>query len=201
MTPVRRWTAIVASAEAVGFAVAASVAVMVRMADLDATAAFALTVAGGAAEGALLGTGQWLAMGGHRPPAARWILATSAGAAFAWSLGLLPSTMGLAPSTPAAFVALGLGAVLLLASIPVAQWLMLRRPGTFRWVPVNMGAWAVAILWTFAPSPFIDERSPAGLVVVLYVVAGALMAVTIAALTARIATRYFAGGTNGTRRD
>ena len=43
---------------------------------------------------------------------------------------------------------------------------------------------AVSILWTFAPSPFIDERSPVALVVALYVAAGVLMAVTFACLTA-----------------
>ena len=83
------------------------------------------------------------------------------------------------------------GAVLLLVSIPFAQWLALARPHTARWVPVNAAAWAVSILWTFAPSPFIDERSPVPLVVGLYVVAGVLMAVTFACLTAPLALRLF----------
>jgi hypothetical protein len=54
-----------------------------------------------------------------------------------------------------------------------------------------MGAWALAVLWTAAPSPFIDESSPIALVVVLYVLAGALMAVTVAAFTAPLARRLF----------
>jgi hypothetical protein len=91
--------------------------------------------------------------------------------------------------------AMGVGGVLLLASIPVAQWLVLARPGTFRWVPVNAGAWLVAILWTFAPSPFIDERSPTALVAALYLTAGVLMAVTFASLTAGVAGSLFFPGT------
>jgi hypothetical protein len=56
-----------------------------------------------------------------------------------------------------------------------------------------MASWAVAILWTFAPSPFVDEHSPVALVATLYVFAGILMALTIAALTARTAVKLFAG--------
>jgi hypothetical protein len=59
-------------------------------------------------------------------------------------------------------------------------------------VPVNAGAWLVAILWTFAPSPFIDEQSPIVVVAALYVTAGVLMAVTFASLTAGVAGSLFA---------
>ncbi len=87
--------------------------------------------------------------------------------------------------------------MLLLASIPVAQWIVLRAAGrrdAAAWVPVTMGAWAVALLWTAAPSPFVDEGSPFALVLVLYVIAGALMALTVAAVTAPLARRLFARG-------
>ena len=76
-------------------------------------------------------------------------------------------------------------------SIPFAQWLVLSRPRTALWVPVNAGAWLVSSLWTFAPSPFIDERSPVPMVVALYVTAGVHMAVTFACLTAPLALRLF----------
>ena len=163
----KRWILIVTGAEALGFAVAAGIAISVALTGAPTPVAFALTVAGGALEGTALGTGQWLAMGGRRPAPARWIGAS------------------------AAFVAVAVGAVVLLAAIPVLQWLALARPGTGRWVPVNMIAWAVAVLWTAAPSPLIDEHSPVGLVAVLYVAAGLLMAATIALLTARTAVRLF----------
>lgn len=188
---VKRWIVIVSLGEAAGFAVATTVALLVILTGVPAGPAFAAIVGGGAIEGTLLGTAQWLAMPGTRPPALRWIPATAAGAAIAWSLGMLPSTLGLVPSTPETYLAFAAGALALLASIPVLQWAAIARTGTGRWIPVNMGAWAVAVLWTAAPSPIIDETSPTALIAALYVLAGLLMAVTIAALTAKTATRLF----------
>jgi hypothetical protein len=187
----RRWILAVSLAEAAGFAIATGVAIATISSGLTGGWALAAVVAGGAFEGAALGTGQYLAMRSGRPRPAAWIVGTSIAAAFAWLLGMLPSTLGPDLGSPATIVALAMGGLVLLASIPVTQWLVLRRRGAFVWVPVNMGAWAVAILWTFAPSPIIDERSPLPLVITLYVVAGLLMAVTIATLTAPIARRLF----------
>lgn len=56
------------------------------------------------------------------------------------------------------------------------------RPAFF-WVPANMAGWAVGILWTLAPSTFIDETTPAGVVLAVFVTAGLLMAVTVATVT------------------
>ena len=186
-----RWIAFVTIAEALGFAVATGAAITAILLVPPGVFSLVLTVLGGAVEGALLGTGQWLAMGARRPPAHRWIPATAAGAAVAWTLGMLPSTLGIDFGAWWVFVLVGLGGIALLATIPVAQWLTLRRAGTARWIPVNMASWAIAILWTFAPSPFIDEHSPIALVATLYVIAGVLMALTIATLTARTAARLF----------
>ena len=177
--------------EGVGFAIAGGVAILTIVGGIDDPARYLLIVAAGACEGAALATGQVLGMRTDRPPAGRWIGATAVAAALAWTLGLLPSTLGLDIGSPGAAVLVVIGAVVLLASIPVAQWLAMARRGTFRWVPVNMGAWAVAILWTFAPSPFIDERSPIALVAALFVLAGVLMAVTFAWLTAPLARKLF----------
>lgn len=152
-----------------------------------------LTVAGGAVEGALLGGGQWLAMRPQRPSAGRWIPATAIGAVLAWTLGMLPSTLGIEFASPVMLAGVVAGAGVLLASIPTAQWVALGRPRTARWIPVNMGAWAVGLLWTFAPSPIIDERSPVALVIALYVIAGLLMALTVAAITMPTARRLFGG--------
>jgi hypothetical protein len=59
---------------------------------------------------------------------AAWIAVTSAAAALAWSIGLLPSTVaGLDWTSPLTWlVASALGLTLLL-SIPAAQWPVLRR--------------------------------------------------------------------------
>jgi hypothetical protein len=192
----RRWIITVSIAEALGFAIASAVAVGATAGGLDVPATVLLPILGGAVEGAMLGAGQWLAMGERRPHPISWISATAIGATLAWSLGMLPSTIGLDFSAPLAFAGVGAGAVVLLASIPVAQWLTLTRQVSgrrtaARWIPVNMGAWSVAVMWTFAPSPLIDERSPVALVVTLYAVAGVLMAVTVATLTARTARRLF----------
>jgi len=77
-------------------------------------------------------------------------------------------------------------------SIPLAHWLVLARPHTFRWVPVNVGAWAVSILWTFAQSPLVDEQSLVALVAAL--TEGVLMAVTFACLPAGVARGLFPSG-------
>lgn len=186
-----RWILAVSAGEAVGFAIATTVAVLTIGGGIDGPGRLALVIVGGAFEGAALALGQYLGMREGRPVAWRWIAATAFAAAIAWALGMLPSTVGIDLGSPVALVAMGVGGIALLASIPVAQWLVLARPRTFRWVPVNAGAWAVSILWTFAPSPFIDERSPIPLIVALYVVAGILMAVTFASLTAGVARTMF----------
>jgi hypothetical protein len=188
---IRRWILRVTLAETLGFGVAASVAALVAVSGIAPVPGYLLTVAGGAVEGAMLGAGQWLGMPGSRPAAAAWVLATAAGAAVAWSIGMLPSTVGFDPFSGAAAPVFVGGALVLLASITVAQWLVIRRRRALRWIPVTMAAWAVAVLWTLAPSPLVDERSPLGLVVGLYVAAGLLMAVTVAGATAVTAVRLF----------
>lgn len=187
----RRWIVAVSIGEASGFAIAAAVAVLTIVLRIDDPWRLLLIVAAGAVEGAALGTGQHLAMERHRPRRAVWVGATALAASVAWLIGMLPSTLGLRLDGAGLALAV-VGGLVLLASIPVAQWLALRRSGTFRWVPITMGAWLVAILWTAAPSPLIDERSPLPLVVALYVLAGLLMAVTVAVLTVPVARSLFA---------
>jgi hypothetical protein len=190
----RRWIVRVTVGEAAGFAVAAGVGATLAVTGAPGAIAYPVAIAAGAIEGLALGLGQYSAMGGGRPRRAAWLGATAAAAAFAWALGMLPSTLGVDLGSPVTWVLLGLGGVLLLASIPVAQWLVLRASGrrdTAAWVPVTMGAWALAILWTAAPSPLVDETSPFAVVLGLYVVAGLLMAVTIAAVSAPLARRLF----------
>jgi hypothetical protein len=72
-----------------------------------------------------------------------------------------------------------------LASIPVAQWFILRHhvPRAWRWIPLNAVAWAVGIMWTLAPSPLIDESTPVAGLVLAYGAAGLLMAATVALVT------------------
>jgi hypothetical protein len=188
-----RWIVAVTVGEAIGFAIAAGVAVGTVVLAIPDPWRYLAIVAGGAVEGATLGAAQLIGMGAHRPDARKWIGATAFGAAVAWSLGMVPSTLALTLTSPLAIVMLVFGAVALLASIPVAQWLTIRRRvDVLRWIPVNMGAWAIAILWTFAPSPIVDESTTLGVLILVYAVAGLLMAATVAALTATTARRLFA---------
>lgn len=144
-------------------------------------------VLAGACEGCLLGLGQSVGFG-PTVPRARWILATTAGAAVAWSIGMLPSTLGgIDFASPGVLVLVAVLGSALLLSIPTLQWLVLRRLVPYRrtafWIPVNAGAWAVGLLWTFAPSPFIDETTPVPVLFAVYPLAGLLMAATVAVLT------------------
>jgi hypothetical protein len=186
-----RWIGLVALGETLGFAVAVAVAVAVSTSALPPAAAYATIVAAGAVEGGLLGLAQQTAIGRARLARRSWAVATAVGAAVAWSIGLLPSTMEMDLSGASGVVVAVLGGLVLLAAVPTAQWSVLNRPGTVRWIPVNMVAWAVAILWTFAPSPLVDESTPVAVVVPLYAAAGLLMAVTVAVLTAPTAASLF----------
>ena len=58
---------------------------------------------------------------------------------------MLPSTLGLDLASAMMLILVAIGAVLLLVSIPLAQWLALSRPRTALWVPVNAGAWLVSM--------------------------------------------------------
>jgi hypothetical protein len=192
-----RWIIAVTLGEATGFAVAAGIAVFTIVLQIDGAVRLVLVVAGGAIEGAALASGQYLAMARNRPRAWLWIGATAVAASVAWLLGMLPSTLRLELGSIGAIVLAVLGGMLLLATIPLAQWLVMRRRGTFRWIPVNMGAWLAAVLWTAAPSPLVDERSPIPLVASLYLMAGLLMAVTVAVLTAPVARSLFSDRITG----
>ncbi|MDJ1371858.1 hypothetical protein [Gulosibacter molinativorax] len=187
----RQWITKVSIGEAAGFAIAAGTGIMTILLYLELPWSLVLIVLAGAVEGAALATGQYLAMHEHRPKPGPWIGGTAAAASFAWLLGMLPSILELQFDSVATILLVVLGGLVLLGSIPFAQWLVMRRRGTFRWVPINMGAWLVAILWTAAPSPFIDESSPIALVATLYLLAGILMAVTIASITAPVARQLF----------
>lgn len=180
----RRWVVAVLIGETAGFAVAA----VVGIATGGSPWTYPLLVLAGCAEGACLGTAQALAFRGSRLPVpfAAWVAATAAGAALAWAIGLLPSSLPpLNWTDPLVVASAAIGAAALLLAIPVLQAVVLRRDGlpAAGWIGMNVLAWTVGILWTFAPSPFIDERTPVGALVAVYVVAGLLMALTVAVIT------------------
>jgi hypothetical protein len=116
-------------------------------------------------EGALLGAFQAAVLRDHLPGLwpATWIAATTAGAAVAWTLGMVPSTVmslaSSAPGNPAPSPPEGLLALLLAAGLGlvlgpflgVPQALLLRKwvAQPWRWVPANMLAWAAGMPLVF----------------------------------------------------
>ena len=152
-------------------------------------AASAVLVAAGATEGALLGAGQALAL--RTLPlavsvAGPWIALTSLAGMLAWAMGLVPSWLpGLDWSSPVVWLAAGVLGLVLLATIPTAELVVLRRivRGPWRWLPANLIGWVVGISWTFAVSPLVDAATPVARLLALYLTAGVLMALTVASAT------------------
>lgn len=182
-----RWVLLVTLGEAVGFCVPAAIGVAMSAASWGPLVTVLAMVLAGSVEGAALGLAQadCLHRWGVLPVRRRWVLATSVGAAVAWSLGMLPSVLGGLNWTFATIVAAGIGALILLTSLPIAQYVVLRdharRP--VLWIPVNMVAWLVGISWTLLPSPWVDQSTPPGLLILICGIAGLCMAATVAVIT------------------
>jgi hypothetical protein len=183
----RRWVLVVTVGEAVGFTVPAAVGVAMTAASCEPAVSLVAMVLAGSVEGAILGTAQadCLYRWGVLLLRRRWIVATSLGAAVAWSLGMLPSTLGGLHWSAATAVTLGIGGLILLASLPLAQYLVLRDHVrlALRWIPINMAAWLLGIAWTLLPSPWVDQSTPTEALILIYGVAGLGMAATVAVVT------------------
>ena len=181
-----RWVLVVTLGEAVGFSVPAVVGVAVTGAPWGPRATLVALVLAGSVEGALLGAAQADCLYRWRVLPARrwWVVATSVGAAVAWSIGMLPSTFDLRWTAETAVVA-GVGGLMLLTSLPLAQYFVLRGHvrRAARWIPINIAAWLLGIAWTLAPSPVVVESTPAGALIVIYGIAGLCMAATVAVVT------------------
>jgi hypothetical protein len=189
-----RWVAAVSAGEALGFLIPAIVGASLAVTDSSTSIVYPSMILAGAAEGALLGTGQAIGLGKARfAPAWSWISSTAIGAALAWSIGLYPSTFGFDFRMPLAVPIAVIGAALLLSTIPTLQWLVFRHRDrrTALWIPLNIGAWAIAILWTVLPSPFIDGHTPIAVIVAIYSAAGLFMAVTVAMLSGLAMRRLY----------
>lgn len=199
----RRWIVLVTIGETAGFAVPAVAGSLTAGADLATAPAYAVVVAAGVAEGALLGLAQARAFAPRVPVSAvRWCALSATGAAIAWSLGMLMPVVHAQrwSSQLTGMAMIALGAALLL-SMPALQCLELRRhvPRARRWIGINAVAWSAGIAWTFLPSPFIDEHTAVGPLISAYVTAGLMMALTVATVTGIGATRLEAGAGDGPR--
>lgn len=187
-----RWIGFVTVAESVGFLIPVAGMAICAAAEWSPWATWLTVAIFGAGEGALLGLGQAEALYGTEVavPVLKWVAVTSAAAAFAWMLGMLPSILNDAGvladmSNPAVWVAFGVGAVLLLLSIPTAQFLVLREvmPHAVGWIPVNVAAWSVGLVATFVPGPFVDEDTSTVVLVTSFAGASMCMALIVATIT------------------
>jgi hypothetical protein len=186
----RRWVVATTCGELAGFAIPAIVGATAASADVGESASMALLVAAGVGEGAVLGWAQ-SRMLRREPPELRtgdWIRATATGAAVAWTIGMLPSTLGrqLLELWPPLLVAIGaLAGVGLLATIGFAQWLVLRRhvDRSGSWVVVaNALAWVAGLAVVFAAIEIAPGDSPI-LVAAFGVLGGLGMGLTVALIT------------------
>lgn len=186
---IRRWLGVVTLGEAAGFLLPAALGPFVM--DGSPAVYFPALLAAGAVEGSILGWAQWSVARGRLPALsrARWVGLTAAGAMVAYAIGLLPSTFwDTVGAWPVAVqvVALGLGGIALLLTIGTAQWVELRHHVAHagRWVLGTAAAWGLALgVFAGVSSPLWQEGQSFGLLLLIGVFAGALMALTMAAVT------------------
>ena len=185
-----RWVSRVTLGEAAGFLFP----VLVVLSGADDPAAgpwLAALLLAGAAEGAVLGWAQSSVLVTLIPGLSRtdWILRTAMAAVVAWGIGLGPSTWaaGIADLPVIAVVVLAVTAgVVLLCSIGLAQWTVLRRhvPAALRWIAWTAGAWVVALgVFTAVTTPLWQPDQGAVTVSLIGVLGGLLMAAAMAAVT------------------
>ncbi|MEV6339348.1 hypothetical protein AB0M12_32105 [Nocardia vinacea] len=190
----RRWFTSVTLGELLGFAAPAVTGALVRDA-APLAAAVALLIAG-VVEGGVLG---WFQAGvlrravpGMRP--GDWIRATALGALIAWVVGAIPvAADGLDKwSSWVVVPAVVVGGIVLLLSIGVAQWFVLRRHLT----GAGLWAWATALAWlagllafTAFTSPLWQPGQSTALVVLIGILGGLLMAAVMAAITGHFLVR------------
>jgi hypothetical protein len=184
----RAWVWSVTVAECLGFAAPALAGAV--SADWPALAAAALLVPAGAVEGAALGWAQARVLRRVLVPftAGRFVVATSVAAAFAYVVAMVPVVLGerlLRIPVPLLLLLGALLGALLLTSIGVAQWIVLRAslPRATSWIATTAGAWLLGLLlFTAVTTPLWQPGQP-----VLHVVAvGLLGAVVMAAAVASV---------------
>ncbi|MEU4689935.1 hypothetical protein [Actinoplanes sp. NPDC023714] len=198
MTLWQRWVVTVTAAEMIGFAVPAVAGALTAGASVSVSVPALL--AAGAVEGLMLGWGQAVVL--RRVlrgfPCRRWVVRTAAAAVLAYAAGLLPSTFSDVWTgwPPAVLIPVaGLLALVLLNTIGVAQWTVLRGrvPRAGRWIAYSAAAWlAGLIVFTLFSTPLWQPGQPLPLIVAIGVAGGLLMAVTMAAVTGH-AVRGWAG--------
>lgn len=184
-----RWVGRTTLGEVAGFL--APVLVVLSVDDLGGGLRLLALLFAGAVEGAFLGWAQASVLVPLVPGLSGrdWILRTAMAAVVAWAIGMGPSTWaaGLADLPMAAVVALAVPAgLVLLCSIGVAQWTVLRRhvSSAARWIGWTAGAWIVALgVFTAVTTPLWQPGQGPVTVGLIGVLGGLLMAASTAVVT------------------
>ncbi|NJM06374.1 hypothetical protein HC891_09545 [Candidatus Gracilibacteria bacterium] len=190
-----RWVLATTLGEMLGFfaPVLAGVLLIQAVASLDRPSAALLTfcvlVAAGSLEGIALGYAQWRVLRSVLPRIGwrAWTGATALAAVLAWSLGMLPNAITDGAGLGATFMVLAWVAVapLLLLSIGVAQWFVLRRhlSRAALWVPANALGWTLGVGATFVGAALINETMPLWMAVSIGVASGIAMGFVVGCIT------------------
>lgn len=198
----RDWTISCATGELIGIGVAALSAqlLLLRIGEPATTVQrwgiLVLMVGAGLIEGSALGYFQWRVLKRLHPAisARSWIGVTVAVAAVGWFLGMLPSTLYVAPDAGAEpfdpsllltvvlamLTGLGAGAV-----FGVAQWFVLRHhvQRASLWIVANMLGWMLGIAWIYAVAALPTETTATGMVIALGIIGGIMAGLSLGAVT------------------
>jgi hypothetical protein len=184
--PRTRWLVGVTAGELLGFAVPAATGILVK--ELEASGGAQVIVLGlaGAVEGLLLGAAQ--AWAWPLPiRRVRYALLTSLAAALVWTSAMLLVQLMKADDIPTQVVVATAAATVLLGlpAIGFAQWIELRHHARRAWRFIGWSAlaWLLALPFSFAPGPFVDESTPFAPQLALWTIGGLLMALVMALVT------------------
>jgi hypothetical protein len=185
----RVWFGWVSLGELVGFAIPAAVGALTVAAAMPWQVA--ALVAAGAAEGAVLGFAQSHVLRRTLPGLVtrRWVVATVLGATVAWVAGMSPVyAWPVVEALPWPLVAVGavLAGTVLLLSIGLAQAYVLKDllSGAGWWIVANATAWVAGLsAFMLVSTPLWQPGQTWPLVALIGVLAGAVMAATMAAVT------------------
>lgn len=186
-----RWIRAMMAGELIGFVPPAAAGAIAYAAGVPDWAMLPILAAAGSLEGVALAAAQSTVLDDALPavPRRQWIAATAAAASLAWAIGMTPSALGTWTEDHAVIVIAGMAvaAPVLLNSIGVAQWLVLRRhaEGTGAWVPANAIGWLAGLPAVFIAMALVPDDAP----VAVRAAAGVAGAVTMGAIVAAITGR------------
>ncbi len=150
---------------------------------------YAVAVTGGLGEGAVLAMFQFRVLNEciANVDKFRWVLGTSAAAAFAWACGMLASTLDdiVGISTRVQVMIWIPASILILASIGTAQAWALRQvvDNPRSWIVANCLGWLAGLPWTFVLPALVPDNAPTTWWIAAFAIAAVLMGTTVGLVT------------------